>query len=199
MIDYVNTELISYTNDYDVPTFDEAYPLWKDGYISGGSGHYRNDLGSGVFHSWELKITDYYISETSDFYSIAEPRIYALCLRMYDTTTYSTEYIANSIGVCYYVISKSSLGDLNNEMYYLRLDTASIPSNIVSPFTNSNSVVGGEDVYFLYNLGSYIVSQSDIFNSILSFSIGNYTLFTLICTVGFTVYMSWAVFKWVIF
>lgn len=72
-----------------------------------------------------------------------------------------------------------------------------IPVDYIPPVIGS-VIIGGDDIFFLYNLGSSLSSMGKSFADIISFPIGSTNLITLLLSSGFIFYMGWCIIKWFI-
>lgn len=124
-------------------------------------------------------------------------RLFAFILRAIDETYYRESEVLANIGVCYYVIT-----DYTNDFglpYYYKLTKSDIPTDIKNPYTGGITIsLEGDDIYWLYNFGSSLVSSSSFLGSLLNFNIGSYNLLGLLFGSGFIVYLGWVVVKWVV-
>lgn len=192
MIDYVPTEIVAYADDFPL-TFDEAYPLRM---LSTTIVKYENST-----YGYDIAPTNSVLGSdgtlAAQIPELVGNRIFGFILRTLDGVYYKQSEVLNSVGVCYYVIS-DAVDDLGLPIYY-KLTKSDIPSNIENPFGSDIFFdFEGDDIYWLYNLGSSLVSSSSFVGSLLNFKIGNYNLLGLLFGGGFIVYVGWVIVKWVI-
>lgn len=187
MIDYVPTEIVVYADDIqlyaDYPTFDEAYPYILDYY-------YNISSPDGVSRTFDMYPTGTKLKSGGQI-ATTDPdligtEIYGFLIYVYEDKFFTTKQANVNIGVCYYVLRQS--GGLDQGKY-LRLSLSDVqisdPSN---PFQGGSFVVKGEDVNWLYNLGSVLVSKTADIYDLLNFEVLGYNLISIMFGVGFIVY-----------
>lgn len=198
MIDYCDTEIVAYADDFSL-SFDEAYPCR---YISTLS--VKGDYGYG-YHSYiyDLEGTEAVLTAggtvAETFPQYVGNRIFAIVLTVYDNEMLKRSEVLETIGVCYYVVTDSTT-DFGFPIY-LKLTKSDLPSDINNPFNSNGGFLldlEGDDIYWLYNLGSSLVNSSSFIGSLLNFKIGNYNLLGLLFGSGFMIYVGWVVVKWII-
>lgn len=185
------------------PTFQEAYPVRLPFFYNGV---YSVELpSSNPFYRVDRRYT-LEIVQTLDGFTIpswltdlgvTSSTVYAFTLHSAGDFVASPEWYASHEKYCYYMFTESY--DMNGGLsggrgVYLRMQSSDLEL-VVPP---SGSPVQGEDVYFLYSLGQNLVSFANQVYSILVTPIGNTTLINLLLGSGFTLYISWVIFKWVI-
>lgn len=97
----------------------------------------------------------------------------------------------------YFRLFRYSPGGNLDYQYFAPVPAEFIPFNFVPPLIGS-SYVDGDDIFFLYNFGRYLVSRSIDVGGLLFRGIGSANLLTYMFSTGFLIYATWCVLKWVI-
>ena len=196
MIDYISTEIVAYADDFPL-SFHDAYPIVQlDKLLI----TYTDGTGTHTY-GYDMAGTTS-VLPAGGTVANAIPQcvgnaIFAFILKSYDNQVFKQSEVLDSIGVCYYVITDST-NELGFPIYY-KLTPSDIPSDIKNPFTGGIYIdLSGDDIYWLYNFGSSLVSSSSFIGSLLNFNIGGYNLLGLLFGSGFIVYIGWVVVKWII-
>lgn len=107
-----------------------------------------------------------------------------------------SESVAN-LGTASYVrySARNFFGTVQYKGYF-RVPTQYIPDDYIPPVIG-HIFVEGNDIFWLYNFGSFLCGSSEYVSNLLGIRIGSMNLITVLFGGGFLVYASFIIVKWV--
>lgn len=192
MLDYISTEIVAYADD-----------IYGAGYFSGVAGTWYLDTLSTTF----CTVSEATLSRPWYYpLKLRDVEVQALVASGFLTQTVADEHSGNWYWVhCIRDMDLRSPSNAGYQLYYLDglIGNWLFPEyHLVNVYCSTlpdiyNPQIGGTDIYWLYNLGNYILLNVADLNAFLNRSVLGGSLSYFMFGAGFIVFATWAIIKWV--